>query len=273
MSMPATTSPDVSRFFAVDEVAEPDQLIKFLDVAKALPGITAAKAEILERLGPERAASALDVGCGYGTDVIELAKRVRPGGRAIGLDISEAMITEARRRVAKAGVDVSFKTGDAVALPFEDNTFDICRIETVLQHLAEPGQAVAEMARVTKPSGRIAALEFDLGTLFIDHPDAELSETIRASFTHAAVQGSMGRQLQRLFVEVGLTDVDAAPRVISTSPSFFRLLLGHHVDHLCAAGAIDRDQGRRWWATMDESAAGGYFAGGATAFVVWGTVN
>jgi hypothetical protein len=56
--------PDVNRFFAVDEVDQPNQLVQFLDVAKALPRIRAAKTEMLARLEAERAATALDVGCG-----------------------------------------------------------------------------------------------------------------------------------------------------------------------------------------------------------------
>ena len=126
-------SPDVSRFSAVDDIENPRQLIEVLDVAKRLPGFPAAKAQLLDQLAPEHAASALDVGCGYGTDVIELAKRLRPGGRAIGIDLSENMITEARRRTVGIGPDVTFLVADALALPFQDNTFDICPIETVLQ--------------------------------------------------------------------------------------------------------------------------------------------
>src|SRR5262249_41180484 len=150
--------------------------------------------------------------------------------------------------------------GVAVALPFDDNTFDICRIETVLQHVADPRQAVTEMARVTRRGGRIAALEFDAGTMFLDHPDAKLTEAILSSFADAAVQGSIGRQVPRLFAEAGLIDVDAAPRVIRCGAGFFRLLLAHHVDQLCEAGVVSRDRVDRWWAAMDESDADGYFA-------------
>ena len=77
--------PDVSRFSAVDETLRPQQLIEVLDVAKQLPGFPAAKAQLLDGLEPEHASSAIDVGCGYGADVIELAQRLRPGGGAVGV--------------------------------------------------------------------------------------------------------------------------------------------------------------------------------------------
>jgi len=144
-------SPDVSRFSTVDEVEDPQQLIEVLDVAKQLPGFPPGKAELLDRLLIEHASSALDVGCGYAANVIALAKRLKPGGTTIGVDVSEAMITEARRRTAAIGPHVSFLVADALALPFDDNTFDMCRTETVLQHLTDPGRAVSEMIRVTRP--------------------------------------------------------------------------------------------------------------------------
>jgi ubiquinone/menaquinone biosynthesis C-methylase UbiE len=266
--------PDVSRFSAVDEIESPQQLIEVLDIAKRLPGFPEAKAQLLDRLEPEHALSAIDVGCGYGADVIELAKRLRPGGRAVGVDLSEAMITEARRRIAGIGADVSLQVADALALPFKDNTFDISRTETVLQHLADPATAVSEMARVTRPGGRVGALELDQETMFIDHPDIELLDTLRDSISSAMTQSAIGRQVPRLFVQAGgLTDVQTAPHVITGDPRAFRLQLAHHVSALCARGAITAERATQWWSTIDAAAAAGHFTGGITAFVVWGTVK
>lgn len=266
-------SPDVSRFSAVDEVEDPQQLIEVLDVAKRLPGFPAAKAQLLDRLMTERAASALDVGCGYGADVLELAKRLGSGGHAIGVDISEAMIGEARRRSAAIGPGVRFTVADALALPFDANTFDMCRTETVLQHLADPERAVTEMVRVTRPGGRVGALELDQETMFIDHPDTELLDTLRGSIASAMVQSAIGRQVPRLFVEAGLIDVQKAAHVIVGDPRAMRLQLAHHVTQLCDYGAITAERASQWWRTIDGAAAAGHFTAGITAFVVWGTVT
>jgi hypothetical protein len=129
------------------------------------------------------------------------------------------------------------------------------------------------MARVTRPGGRIAALEFDLETLFLDHEDAALTETIWTSYLRETVQPSMGRQLPRLFVQAGLTEVTSAPRVVTANPGFFRLVAGHHVDELCADGGITPDQAASWWTAMEDAAARGHHTGGATAFLVSGTVS
>jgi ubiquinone/menaquinone biosynthesis C-methylase UbiE len=266
-------SPDVSRFSAVDEVEDPQQLIEVLDVAKRLAGFPAAKAQLLDRLLTERSSSALDVGCGYGADVVALAERLKQGGHATGVDLSEAMIREARRRTAGIVPQVSFLMADALALPFEDNIFDICRTETVLQHLADPQRAVSEMVRVTRPGGRVGALELDQETMFIDHPDVELLDTLRDSIAGAMVQSAIGRQVPRLFVKAGLTNVHTAPHVIVGDPRAFRLQLAHHVAELCDHGAITGERASRWWSTIDAAAAAGHFTGGISAFVVSGTVN
>lgn len=268
-----TARPDLGPFSAVDDTGAPSQLIAFLEMAKEAPGILAAKQEMLDWLQPEHASNGLDVGCGYGADVVALAERLGGDGRAVGVDISEAMIIEARRRVAGSRLDLSFEIGDAHALPFEDNTFDICRIETVLQHVDEPAQAIAEMVRVTRPGGRIAAFEFDQATLFLDHPDVDLAELIRVTLADTMAQGTIGRQVQRLFVEAGVSEVRATPRVISQDAKFFPLLLGRPVAAFLDAGVITSERADDWWASIDAAAAAGHFANGATAFIVCGTVQ
>jgi SAM-dependent methyltransferase len=182
------------------------------------------------------------VGCGHGADVLELAKRLRPGGHAVGVGISETMIGEARRRSATVGLAVRFTVADALALPFEDNTFDICRTETVLQHLADPERAVTEMVRVTRPGGRVGALELDQETMFIDHPDTGLLDTLRDAINSAMVQSAIGRQVPRLFVEAGLIDVQTVPHVIVGDPRACQLQLAHHVTELRHRRAITAER-------------------------------
>src|SRR5262249_58491404 len=126
------------------------------------------------------------------------AKRLRPGGSAVGIDLSEAMITEARRRTAGIDADVSFQVADALALPFKDHAFELARTETVLQHLADPARAVGEMVRVTRRGGRVGALELDQETMFLDHPDIELLDSLRDSVIRAMAQSPIGRQVPRL---------------------------------------------------------------------------
>jgi len=95
----------------------------------------------------------LDVACGPGSVVCAFAGHVR---RATGLDATEAMLGEARRLAAAAGLDnVAWRAGDAYALPFADGTFDIVSCRYAFHHLEAPDAAFAEMIRVCRPGGRV----------------------------------------------------------------------------------------------------------------------
>src|SRR5262249_24169809 len=132
---------------------DPAALIALLDGAKPL--FRAAKSVLLERLAVENARTALDVGCGTGADVVEMARRMLQSAKATGVDASDAMIAEARRRARGLRANVLFRVGDALDLPYPDGVFDVCRVETVLQHLADPLRAIRELVRVTRPGGRV----------------------------------------------------------------------------------------------------------------------
>lgn len=89
---------DVTRFGHVDAIGDAASLIAFLDTANALAGLRAAKQVLLDQLRLGHARSVLDVGCGTGADLIAIAERLPQDGRATGIDVSESMIAEARRR-------------------------------------------------------------------------------------------------------------------------------------------------------------------------------
>lgn len=261
----------ISEFQTVDAATSPDALIGYLEVANALPGLRAAKAALLQELRLRPGQQVLDAGCGYGQGSAELAALVGSGGRAVGVDASQAMLTEARRRTANLVHQPAFQHADVANLPFDDASFDACRAETLLQHLRNPQQAVDELARVTRPGGRVAALEFDLGTAFLDHPDPATTRQVLDAFSDDAAQGWMGRRLARLLTMSGLTDVVARPQVVLSSFEFFQQLLGGPAARLRASGAVPADQLDRWWAQLGEADRAGCFSGGATAFVAAGT--
>ena len=103
----------------------------------------------------------LDVGCGPATLTCDLADRVAPG-EVVGLDASAEVIAMARAEAAGRGVhNVSFQVGDAYALPFADDSFDVVHAHQVLQHLTDPVAALREMRRVTVPGGIVAVRDGD----------------------------------------------------------------------------------------------------------------
>ena len=102
----------------------------------------------------------LDVATGTAAVAIELARRT--GCRVVGLDQSPEMLETGRRRVDAEGLDdrIELVEGTADRLPFEDASFDALTFTYLLRYVPEPGATMRELARVVRPGGTIAMLEF-----------------------------------------------------------------------------------------------------------------
>lgn len=99
---------------------------------------------------------AVDVGSGPGNVTAALARAAGAEGLALGVDISEPMLARAVK--AEAGPNVGFLRADAQQLPFRDEVFDAATSLAVLQLIPNPATALAEIARVLKPGGRVAIM-------------------------------------------------------------------------------------------------------------------
>lgn len=111
-------------------------------------------------------------------DVFEIAPLVGSKGQVTGVDVSAAMIDEARRRAEGRGLPVSFEVGDSQALRFDTSTFDAVRTERMLMHVPDAELALSEMARVLKPGGRMSVFDFDWETQFCDSPHKDTTRRI-----------------------------------------------------------------------------------------------
>jgi demethylmenaquinone methyltransferase / 2-methoxy-6-polyprenyl-1,4-benzoquinol methylase len=115
----------------------------------------------LRATGLRSGGAALDVACGTGKLTAELAERVGPSGRVVGVDLSPAMIGTAKTALADLP-QVELCVGNALALPFEDGTFDAATIAFGLRNLADFEAGFCEMARVVRSGGRVVCLELSL---------------------------------------------------------------------------------------------------------------
>jgi ubiquinone/menaquinone biosynthesis C-methylase UbiE len=109
---------------------------------------------VREQIGKVEGLSILEVACGRGGFVSELA---RAGARATGCDFSFAALRVAREKLLKADTErgSGLIQGDAQSLPFADNSFDLIVSCETIEHLPEAKQAVREMHRVTRPHGKL----------------------------------------------------------------------------------------------------------------------
>jgi SAM-dependent methyltransferase len=194
-------------------------------------------------------------------------------GAVVGVDGSQAMIEAARRR--HGGVEgLSFEVADAGDLPFDDATFDACRIDRVLQHIADPAPVVREMARVLRPEGVLVAFDSDWETLTVDSADRVLTRVVLNAWCDRFPSGWIGRRLLPLFLQAGLRDVVASPKTLVLREldladriySFFAT-----VERLADAGIVGRDDARRWSDGLRAADVEGRFFSSYTGFLVRGT--
>jgi len=161
--------------------------------------------------GIERAERVLDVGCGTGSLLFELADNAAHR-QLVGIDISEIYLAAARAQAGEQG-RFAFHHGDACAMPFVEDEFDVALSQLVLQFVPQPGEAVAEMRRVVRPGGGVAAAVWNSGggmphqRMFWD--TAAMLDPVAAELRGKAFSRPMTRQdeLYGLFERVGLRDV------------------------------------------------------------------
>lgn len=123
--------------------------------------------DVMKRMKVERVKKALDVCTGTGDWALALAEAVGDKGNVIGLDFSENMLKVAEEKLAKTSLkNVSFINGDAMDLPFPDNSFDYVTIGFGLRNVPDYKRVLKEMHRVCKPGGQVVCLETSQPTLF-----------------------------------------------------------------------------------------------------------
>jgi SAM-dependent methyltransferase len=161
----------------------------------------------LDWLAPEPGLRWLDVGCGNGAFTERLVERCAPVS-VEGIDPSEEQLAFARARAAARGA--RFRQGDAMALPFPDNTFDAAVMPLVIFFVPAPAQGVAEMARVVRPGGLVAAYAWDmLGDGFpYDALRVEMREMGVAVPMPPSPEASRRDALRDLWTDAGLKAVE-----------------------------------------------------------------
>lgn len=127
-------------------------------ITKHTGGVVATR-DLLELCHVGDAREVLEVGCGIGVGVANLARA--HSCRVVGVDRSERMIEWARRRAREHGVEdrIEFVVASATALPFDDGRFDVTYAESVLAFIEDPGLALREMVRVTRAGGFVGINE------------------------------------------------------------------------------------------------------------------
>lgn len=231
--------------------------------------------ELAAVVGVQPGQRVVEVGCGPGALTTVLAG-IAGAERIAAVDPSEPFVEATRRRVPGADVRV----GPAEMLPFEDSTFDRAVAQLVFHFVSDPARSASEMARVTKPGGRVAACVWDMTggmTMLRGYWDAA-REVDGATEGEDKRFGGMPGELATLFRDAGLRDVQDMPLTVTRRYQSFDELwssltagvgpIGQHAASLAAdkAKAVADAFHRR------VGSPSGAFALSATAWCAVGTV-
>ncbi len=174
---------------------------------------------ILRRSGLKPGMQVLDLACGPGIISCELARMVE-GGTVLGVDLSPALLEEAKQAAASENVtNVRFQQGDVYDLDLAANSFDFVYARFLFQHLEQVEKAMQSVLRVLKPGGVLAIMDVDDDWLTLHpEPDTFRSFTQRAAKAQAARGGDrfIGRKLGAYLADSGYTEVKVAVDTVTT---------------------------------------------------------
>ncbi len=191
--------------------------------------------------GAGRAERVLDVGTGPGFNAFAFARR---GAQVVGLDPLPEMLEQARRQARRRGLStVSFREGDPSSLPFPDDSFDLVASAGALHHFATPAAALAEMARVCVPGGRVAiedvvASEQDVRARYHNRLERLRDRTHRRCLSLSeitALLGQAGLVVRRVDVQDSLREFNEWIAVAGTPPA-----RAEHIRRLLQ-GSVEQD--------------------------------
>jgi ubiquinone/menaquinone biosynthesis C-methylase UbiE len=163
----------------------------------------------------ERGTRLLEVGSGVGAVLAVLGQEF-PGVHLHGVDIEPRQLEFARGHLERAGVEAALVEGDALALPFEDESFDHVWMMWLLEHIADPVTALREARRVLVPGGGVTAIEVDYSTVRADPSTPALEALFRAVVQRMAAAGwsDAGTRLPVWLAAAGFRDVDEGERTL-----------------------------------------------------------
>lgn len=266
-------SDNIGNFTTVDHAQQPRWFIDFMDMANSIPEYDKINRSLATALGNMEGKSVLDLGSGTGDDARQLAGLLKNVSQVIGVDISDSMLEEARKRSLNSTGTVSFTKGDGENLPFVKNYFDGARAKLVLSHCDNVDATLDELIRVVRPQGPIAIYEYDFDTMTIDHDNKKVTREVIRRYSDAHRNNWVGRALFAKYKSRGMQEIVVEPHTVILPFHF----LGQLVSGLLSYPSknkkdelISEKEIKQWWDEIREKYEAGTFFSSFAGFLVSG---
>jgi SAM-dependent methyltransferase len=248
---------------ALDTQPNVTTLIASLEARGVTPAQRRLRRRFLRFVPVRRGDRVLEVGCGSGVVLRDLAPMVGRRGEVVGVDPSRTILAAARRlsRPAAEG-RIALRRAGGERLPFAAGRFDVALAITVILHVAEPLRVVREMARTVRPGGRVGLQDQDWGMLAVTHPDPALTDRIMDGVAAGIYpEPYSGRRLPGLLREARLERVRLLTDVFqdTTLEPWTKTFLERRAENAVRFGIVDAPAAQRWLDGFTALVAAGTF--------------
>jgi SAM-dependent methyltransferase len=229
------------------------------------PSVVEQRRRTLEAMALREAESALDVGCGPGYLTAEIAERIGPRGRVLGIDTSQPMLDLATRRCAGLP-QVELALTDARALPCEDATIDVAAAVQVYLLAPDLDAVVHELARVLRPGARAVIVDTDWDSIVWHSSDPARMQRMLETWTKRYVNARVARLFPGCLRRAGLEIEHAgAIPIVELDPdqsSYSGSQIAELVRYVAGKDGISPEDAKAWQQDLRQLAEqGAYFYG------------
>jgi len=248
------------------DASQTDYWVDILNQRASSADQIALRACIVQQSSIKIGESVLELGCGTGRLLPDLAKAAGIAGWVYGLDPQPLFIKEAGRIIQDKKLDANVRVilGRAEEIPLPDTSVDTCVAQTVLIHIPVNllPKVFAEVKRVLKPGGRFVSMDQDGDTWIIDHPNRTVTRRIvQFNSDYRYADGWTGRYLRRMFKQNGFKEVHVTNWTHSDteSESFLHLMARRIANAAAAHNHVSQEECQKWLEDLDKQALEGNF--------------
>jgi arsenite methyltransferase len=224
---------------------------RHVEAVYTTPDVVEQRRLVIETLQLSPGERVLDIGAGPAFLACEMAAVVGESGSVHGVDPSESMLAiAAQRERAPGSAPVEFRAGDALSLPFADDSFDVAVATQVYEYVEDMPRALAEARRALRPGGRLLVLDTDWDSIVWRSSDRERMRRVLAAWDEHLADPHLPARLSGLLREAGFTITlrTTIPilNVGADSDNFSAGLVGFISTFVPGRGGVTEDEGRAW---------------------------